>query len=164
MLSGRAQPAASRESLAESLVGDRDPVAALLPETREAARENSAKLDGRWALARMQRFHRDGLKLPDAYAARLLVAVESIPARDRLWLDMNQGNAGTHVALWTDMTKRAPDESESPDPSGVSCLGSVQRARGAGADPGPQRWLDQKHVHHRDCRPSGVALYRPASS
>ena len=37
-------------------------------------------------------------------------------------------------------------------------------ALGAGADPGPQRWLDQKHVHQRDCRPGGVTHYRPASS
>ncbi|MFT4288778.1 DUF4192 domain-containing protein [Nocardioides sp.] len=110
VLSGRAQPAASRESLAESLVGDREPVSALLPETRAAARENTAKVEGRWALARMQRFQRDGVRLSDADAARLLVAVESTPTRDRLWLDMNRGNAASHVALWTDMTKRAPDE------------------------------------------------------
>lgn len=130
VLSGRAQPAASRESLAESLVGDRDPVAALLPETREAARENTAKLDGRWALARMQRFHRDGLKLSDADAARLLVALESIPARDRLWLDMNRGNAGSHVALWTDMTKRAPDEVRAAP---ASLLGFASWLSGHGA-------------------------------
>lgn len=41
-LSGRAQPAADRSSLAESLVGDRTPVADLLPEIRDAARENTA--------------------------------------------------------------------------------------------------------------------------
>lgn len=110
VLSGRAQPAANRESLAESLVGDREPVAALLPETRAAARESTARVEGRWARTRMQRFHRDGIRLSDADAARLLVAVESTPTRDRLWLDMNRGNARSHVALWTDMTKRAPDE------------------------------------------------------
>ncbi|MFT3872008.1 MAG: DUF4192 family protein [Nocardioides sp.] len=95
VLSGRAQPAASRESLAESLVGDHEPVAALLPGTRETARTNTATAEGRWALARMQRFQRDGVRLSDADAARLLVAVESTPTRDRLWLDM---------------TKRAPDD------------------------------------------------------
>lgn len=130
VLTGRAQPATNRDSLGESLVGDREPVAALLPETREAARENTAKLDGRWALARMQRFHRDGLKLSDADAARLLVAVESIPIRDRLWLDMNRGNAGTHVALWTDMTKRAPDEVRAAP---ASLLGFASWLSGHGA-------------------------------
>ncbi len=110
VLSGRAQPAVNRDSLAESLVGNREPVAALLSETRVAARQNSAKAEDRWALARLQRFHNDGIRLNDGDAARLLVAVESIPTRDRLWLDMNRGNAGSHVALWTDMTKRAPDD------------------------------------------------------
>lgn len=58
----------------------------------------------------MQRFQRDGVRLSDADAARLLIAVESIPTRDRLWLDMNRSNASSHVALWTDMTQRAPDQ------------------------------------------------------
>lgn len=110
VLSGRAQPAASRDSLATSLVGDREPVAKLLPETQVAARANTARMEGRWALSRMQRFHRDGVRLSDADATRLLVAVESIPIRDRLWLDMNRGNAASHVTLWRDMTERAPDE------------------------------------------------------
>ena len=130
VLTGRAQPAANRDSLAASLVGEREPVAALLPETREAAREITGKLDGRWALARMQRFHGDGLKLSDADAARLLIAVESIPTRDRLWLDMNRGNAGTHVALWTDMTKRAPDDVRAAP---ASLLGFASWLSGHGA-------------------------------
>jgi len=128
--SGRAQPAANRDSLAESLVGDRAPVADLLPEARHEASENTAKLEGLWALARMQRFHRDGLKLSDADAARLLVAVESIPTRDRLWLDMNRGNAGSHVALWTDMTKRAPNEVRAAP---ASLLGFASWLSGQGA-------------------------------
>jgi len=37
-----------------------------------------------------------------------LVAV--IPHLLGLWLDMNRGNAASHVALWTDITGRAPDE------------------------------------------------------
>ncbi|MEN8706516.1 MAG: DUF4192 domain-containing protein [Nocardioides marinisabuli] len=128
--SGRAQPAASRESLAESLVGDREPVAALLPETRAAARENTAKVEGRWSLDRMQRFHRDGNRLSDADAARLLVALESTPTRDRLWLDMNRGNAGSHVALWTDITKRAPDQVRAAP---ASLLGFANWLSGHGA-------------------------------
>lgn len=61
-------------------------------------------------MARMQRFHRDGVRLSDTETARLLVAVESIPIRDQVWLDINRSNASSHVALWTDLTKRAPDE------------------------------------------------------
>lgn len=130
VLSGRAQPAASRESLAESLTGDREPVATLLPETRETARANTAETDVRWALARMQRFQRDGIRLSDPDAARLLVAVESTPTRDRLWLDMNRANAGSHVALWTDMTKRAPDEVRAAP---ASLLGFASWLSGHGA-------------------------------
>lgn len=130
VLTGRAQPAATRDSLAESLVGDREPVARLLPETRDAARENTARLEGRWALARIQRFQRDGVRLSEPDAARLLVAVESIPTRDRLWLDMNRRNAASHVTLWTDMTQRAPDEVRAAP---ASLLGFASWLSGQGA-------------------------------
>ena len=130
VLTGRAQPAANRDSLAESLVGDREPVAALLSEIRETARQNTAKAESRWALARMQRFHGDGIRLNDGDAARLLVAVESVPTRDRLWLDMNRGNAGSHVALWTDLTKRAPDDVRAAP---ASLLGFASWRSGHGA-------------------------------
>ncbi|WP_141013098.1 DUF4192 domain-containing protein [Nocardioides sambongensis] len=130
VLSGRAQPAANRDSLASSLVGDREPVARLLPETRQEARESTAKLEGSWAFGRMARFHRDGVRLSDTDTARLLVAVESIPTRDRLWLDMNRGNAASHVSLWTDMTQRAPDEVRAAP---ASLLGFASWLSGHGA-------------------------------
>lgn len=130
VLDGRPQPAASRGSLAESIVGDRETVAKLLPETRDAARGNTAKLEGHWALNRVQRFHRDGVRLDDKDAARLLVAVDSIPIRDRLWLDMSRGNAASHVALWTDMTKRAPDEVRAA-PASLLAFGSWLSGHGA---------------------------------
>lgn len=130
VLRGRTQPAASRDSLEESLVGDREPVANLLPETRASTRENAAKLEARWALSRVHRFHRDGIKLSDADAARLLVNAESIPIRDRLWLDMSRGNAASHVALWTDMTRRAPDEVRAA-PASLLAFGSWLSGHGA---------------------------------
>jgi hypothetical protein len=110
VLAGRPQPASTRDSLAQSLVGDREPVATLLTETRANTAQSAVPVEGRWAVSRVQQFQRDGVRLDDADAARLLVAVEAIPIRDRLWLGMNRGNAVSHVALWTDMTKRAPDE------------------------------------------------------
>jgi hypothetical protein len=130
VLGGRPQPAASRDTLADSLVGDRDPVAKLLPQAQAAARENTARIEGRWALSRMERFHRDGVRLDDKDAARLLVAVESIPIRDRLWLDMNRGTAASHVALWTDLTKRAPDEVRAA-PASLLAFGSWLTGHGA---------------------------------
>jgi hypothetical protein len=130
VVDGRAQPAASRESLAESLVGDREPVAKLLPEARQAASESTPRAEGRWALGRLQRFQRDGVRLSDADAARLLVAVESIPIRDRLWTAMDRSTAASHVALWTDVTKRAPDEVRAAP---ASLLGLASWLSGNGA-------------------------------
>ena len=63
-------------------------------------------------------------------SGRVAVAVESTPTRDRLWLDMNRGNAGSHVALWTDMTKRAPDEVRAAP---ASMLGFASWLSGHGA-------------------------------
>ena len=130
VLAGRAQPARNRESLSTSLVGHREPVANLLPETREAVRQNSAQIEGRWALSRIHRFHRDGERLSDPDAARLLVDLDSISIRDRLWLDMTRDNAASHVSLWTDMTKRAPDEVRAA-PASLLAFGSWLSGHGA---------------------------------
>ena len=40
----------------------------------------------------------------------MLVALETISTRDALWEDMSTQNSARHVALWTDLTRRAPDE------------------------------------------------------
>lgn len=130
VLDGRTLPAASRDSLAESLVGDREPVAKLLPETRASARESTARLEGRWAHGRMHQFHRDGIRLGDEDVARMLVAVESIPIRDRLWSDMSRGNSASHVALWTDLTRRAPEEVRAA-PASLLAFGSWLSGNGA---------------------------------
>lgn len=108
VLAGRPQPAPTRDNLAQSLVGDREPVAALLAETRANITASTVQAEARWAVSRVQQFQRDGVRLDDADAARLLVAVEAIPVRDQVWLGMTRGNAVSHVALWSDMTKRAP--------------------------------------------------------
>ena len=78
-LTGRPRPAASREALASSLVGDREPVAELLPEVREAAETRTPRAEAKWAVGRLQKFHADARPLSDRDAARLLVAVETIP-------------------------------------------------------------------------------------
>ncbi len=110
MLAGRAQPANNRDALAASLIGDREPVAQLLPETREESTQSTPHREGAWALGRLQQFHADGVRLTDRDAARLLVAAESIPTRDALLNDIGRDNSASHVALWTDLTSRAPDD------------------------------------------------------
>jgi len=111
---GRARPAASRESLAASLVGDRRGVAAELPPARRAATSGTLPAERDWAVSRLERFHQDGNRLTDADAARLLLAIDSISCRDVLWEDMTRENATAHTALWSDLTRRAPDEVRAP--------------------------------------------------
>ena len=130
VLAGRPQPASTRDSLAQSLVGDREPLTRLLTETRANTAQRTVLTEGRWAVSRVQQFHRDGVRLDDADAARLLVAVEAVPIRDQLWLAMTRGNAVSHVALWTDMTKRAPDEVRTA-PASLLAFGSWLSGDGA---------------------------------
>lgn len=79
VLAGRPQPAATRGSLAKSFIGDREPVATLLAEARANTAESSVRTEGRWAVSRVQQFQRDGVRLDDADAARLLVSRRSHP-------------------------------------------------------------------------------------
>jgi len=114
VMAGLARPAATRESLAESLVGDREPVAGALPAARAAAEKSNPIDERNWALGRLEQFHADGNRLSDRDAARLLVGVESTKVRDALWVDTCRENATSHAALWTDLTRRAPDEVRTP--------------------------------------------------
>ena len=43
-----------------------------------------------------------------------LDALEHKLTRDALWSDMSRDNAASHNALWTDLTRRAPDEVRTP--------------------------------------------------
>jgi len=130
VLTGGAQPASSRQSLATSLVGDREPVAKILPAAREAATASTPRTEGRWVLGRLQQFHIDGVRLTDGDAARLLVAIDSIPIRDGLWNDMNGDTVASHVALWTDLTRRAPNEVRAaPASMRGQCAGSRHPGR-----------------------------------
>lgn len=110
VLAGVAQPASSRASLAASLVGDREPIAQLIPAARVAAAASSPAVERDWALDRLERFHVDGNRLSDVDGARMLVALKTISTRDALWMDMTKDNYASHAAMWSDLTRRAPDE------------------------------------------------------
>lgn len=114
VIAGRARPSASREALAESLVGDRAPVAQRLPAARVAGEASNPVAERKWAVGRLDQFYADGNSLSDHDAIRMLVALQSTKVRDALWEDMNRQNATAHSALWTDMTRRAPDEVRTP--------------------------------------------------
>lgn len=114
VMGGVAGPAASRESMAASLVGDQKPVATALPEARDAARASDPMSERDWALGRLGTFQADGNRLDNTDAARMLLGIGSVKARDALWEDMSRDNAHTHVALWSDLTARAPDDVRTP--------------------------------------------------
>ena len=63
---------------------------------------------------RINRFLDDGIALPDADAARVLVGVQALGVRDAAWAIMTQDDHHAHRALWTDLTRRAPDEVRAP--------------------------------------------------
>ena len=110
VLAGAVQPASSRNSLAASLAGDHEPLAAALLAARNAAENSTPGRERDWALDRLEQFHSDGRRLSDPEAARLLVAVKTTATRDALWEDMSRENTSSHIALWTDLTRRSPDE------------------------------------------------------
>jgi hypothetical protein len=114
VVAGAAQPAASRDALAATLVGDREPLAALLPAARAAATGATSSAVREWTLDRLEQFHADGNRLDGADAARMVVAMQSVPIRDALWEDMSRDNTRSHMALWTDLTRRAPDDVRAP--------------------------------------------------
>ncbi|GGD24719.1 DUF4192 family protein [Nocardioides daphniae] len=60
----------------------------------------------------VREFQRDGNPLTDPDTARLLTALENLAVRDELWHDMSRNNAPSHVALWRDLTRRAPEDAK----------------------------------------------------
>jgi hypothetical protein len=130
VVAGAAQPAANRNSLAASLIGDRGPIKAALPSARAAAENSTASVERDWALDRLEQFHADGHRLSDVDGARMLVGLETIGTRDALWEDMSRENTPSHISLWTDLTRRAPDDVRAAP---ASMLGFSSWLRGDGA-------------------------------
>jgi hypothetical protein len=110
VVSGRRAPAAGRDELASQLVGDRAPVAEQMPGARDLASASGAPAERAWAADRIGRFEKDGRSFSDRDAARLLVALDDLRTRDDALMRITSENAATHGALWSDLTRRAPDE------------------------------------------------------
>lgn len=130
--SGLAQPAESREAVAASMVGDRAPVAGVLEHEFAAAEASTPGAERGWAMDRVEEFGQDGVRLSDTEAARLLVAVQTVSTRDALWGEMSRDTAASHQALWTDVTRRAPDEVRAPAAS-MAAFASWLGGQGAAA-------------------------------
>jgi len=114
VVAGRQAPAAGRNELAARLMGDQGPVAAELEGVRDRSALNGSAAERAWATHRIDRFDVDGVALSDCDAARLLVALEHLPTRDDALMRITTENADCNRALWTDLTRRAPDEVRTP--------------------------------------------------
>jgi len=114
VVAGRQAPAVGREELAARLVGDPGPVAAELASVRDRASVNGGAAERAWVAHRIDRFDVDGAALSDRDAARLLVAVEDLAIRDDALMRMSTDTADSSRALWTDLTRRAPEEVRTP--------------------------------------------------
>lgn len=114
VMAGRQAPAAARDALAAQLVGDRAPVGELLTDVHDRAVANGSTAERAWASDRLDRFDVDGRALSDRDAARLLVAVQDLPTRDDALMRITSETASSSRALWTDLTRRSPDEVRTP--------------------------------------------------
>lgn len=107
-VAGRRQPASSWESLVASMDGDPQPVADLLPAASASAEDQAAERS--WTMKRIAQFHRDGLRVSDADAARMLTALTVPRCQLQVWTAMSRKNSVSHAALWFDLTRRAPEQ------------------------------------------------------
>ncbi|MGZ5376379.1 MAG: DUF4192 family protein, partial [Solirubrobacterales bacterium] len=87
--------------------------------------------DPAWVAVTVWRHAAAGTFPRDAEAARLLQAVGADgSARDAAWVGLSRAEASDHVALWTDLVRRSPDEHV---PGAASILGLVAWLAGDGA-------------------------------
>lgn len=115
VVAGRQAPAAGRDELARQLVGDRGPVAEQLPGVRDRAAVNGgAAAERAWVTHRINLFDGNGEAPSDRDSARLLVALQDVQTRDDALMRITTDNAASNRALWTDLTRRAPDEVRTP--------------------------------------------------
>lgn len=149
---GHKLPASAREDLARTLSGDgRDALRSSLPAAVTALETSSLDQERRWVENRIHRFLDDGIALPEADAARLLIGVQALPVRDAAWAMMTQEDHHAHRALWTDLTRRAPEEVRAPAAT-MLAFSAWLGGDGAGA------WiaLDQVPTEQADYRLAGL--------
>lgn len=68
--------------------------------------------EGRWVQHRLTVFLRDGDRLESHDVGRLLVGLAAIEVRDVAWALLDHDNAAQHVALWRDVVRRSPVETQ----------------------------------------------------
>jgi hypothetical protein len=139
VFSGRRMPAASRAELRRDLDGPRhevDAVAALLPAARSELEHRRGRAgqqaEGEWVAETIGRFEVNQVPVATPVAARLLADMELLPLRDVAWSAMDADNAVGHMALWRDLTRRAPVEARAA-PATLLAFSSWLAGQGAHA-------------------------------
>ena len=102
----------SRDALAATLVRDEARAAALTEALADAATCDDGEpwRSASWAAEVVAGHARRGSVPGDAEAARLLTAVREVAARDAALFLVGRHDAADHVALWTDLVRRSPDD------------------------------------------------------
>ena len=120
VFAGHRMPAASRDDLALDLQGTADEISAVAAQL-QAARAYVAGLgdgdlqdEAGWIRDVIGIFVEDQVPPTHSVAARILAGTEILLLRDAAWEVMERDNAQAHVALWRDLTRRAPLEVRMP--------------------------------------------------
>jgi hypothetical protein len=103
----------SRAELAASLTVDPGRAATLDSARPPAGRPGpaaGAAVEAGWIRVTTTRAISTGEPLPDADAARLLVDLGDVRLRDVAWAQVTRESARDHVALWTDLVRRSPED------------------------------------------------------
>lgn len=106
---------ASRDDLRATLAGVPDRVA-LLVAAVDLAQDHTRQTAGEaaWACSFVRKHAAAGSEPSAADAARLLVGIRDVRVRDAAWALMTRANASEHVALWTDLVRRSPEDLVAP--------------------------------------------------
>lgn len=109
-----------RENLAATIAPDNGPARDVMRQATAGAQQWAAGLTRDPSAARTQvsasgcqlvraviAAYRDGDRLSDADAARLSVLISNLRVRDEAWVLIDATDISPHLALWTDMTRRA---------------------------------------------------------
>jgi hypothetical protein len=157
VLRGRVMPAQSRDNLATHLrSGDPAPLGHHLAAALQASDAITGKpvelaAEARWMAMRITEFVATQQPLADRDAARMLADVQQTPLRDTALRLIEHDDASTHVALWTDLTRRAPDEAKTP---AAELLGFSAWLSGDGA----RAWVALDQVTDIENRPLAVLI------
>jgi hypothetical protein len=105
----------SRAELAASVAAVPDRVQRVvdaLPVALGRLGESQAAAEALWVEETITATAREPAPVPldDATAARLLVAITDTGLRDVAWSQIRRATASRHVALWTDVLRRTPEE------------------------------------------------------